>query len=152
MRWSTVSTLVALASVTVADQEPFIKSSAFDNGEFGEYPVQEYKTTEIRGPHPNFLAQSGSCSSDGMYVMTTPRGYGVPDKGLGPMITDEMGGLIWLDPKYQQPYNLAVQDYKGEKYLTFWAGDDGVRGHGSGVYYMVSSLAGSYAHPSRVCL
>ncbi|KAI7711914.1 hypothetical protein KC353_g8643, partial [Hortaea werneckii] len=32
--------------------------------------------------------------------------------------------------------NFAVQEYKGEPYLTFWAGNDAVGGHGAGTYYM----------------
>ncbi|KIX01845.1 uncharacterized protein Z518_09572 [Rhinocladiella mackenziei CBS 650.93] len=137
MRWRILGTMVALAGLILADQDPFINSQAFDDGEFGKYPTQEYKTSDIHGPRPNFLTHSGSCYNDGLYVMTTPRGYAVTS--CGPMITDEKGALVWLDTRYTAPYNLAVQTYKGEQYLTFWAGDDGVRGHGAGVYFMLNS-------------
>lgn len=30
-----------------------------------------------------------------------------------------------------------VQKYKDSNYLTFWAGNDAVGGHGAGAYYMV---------------
>lgn len=34
-----------------------------------------------------------------------------------------------------------VQEYRGEPYLTFWAGNDAVGGHGVGTYYMVNTLS-----------
>jgi hypothetical protein len=37
-------------------------------------------------------------------------------------------------------YNLQAQEYKGNKYITFWAGNDAVGGHGAGKYYMVKPL------------
>lgn len=50
------------------------------------------------------------------------------------------GTLIWTTNQYYgQVYNLQVQEYKGKKYLTFWAGNDSVGGHGVGKYYMVCS-------------
>ena len=49
------------------------------------------------------------------------------------------GAMIWgNDHRYGEVYNFQVQMYKGEPYLTFWAGDDSVGGHGEGKYYMVS--------------
>jgi hypothetical protein len=33
-----------------------------------------------------------------------------------------------------------VQHYQGQEYLTFWTGDDQIRGHGSGAYMMVSNI------------
>lgn len=38
-----------------------------------------------------------------------------------------------------QAYDFMVQNYKGEDYLTFWLGDDRVRGHGAGAYYLLNS-------------
>ncbi|KAG9809618.1 hypothetical protein KCU63_g21494, partial [Aureobasidium melanogenum] len=32
-----------------------------------------------------------------------------------------------------------VQEYKGDQYLTYWQGDDRVRGHGAGDYYMLNT-------------
>lgn len=60
------------------------------------------------------------------------------------MILDGDGNLVWTDHfsnKFGgQAYDLRVQNYRGEEYLTFWLGDDRVRGHGAGHYYMVRSL------------
>jgi hypothetical protein len=35
--------------------------------------------------------------------------------------------------------DLQMQRYRGEDYLTFWAGSE-AKGHGQGVYYMVSII------------
>lgn len=57
------------------------------------------------------------------------------------MILDAKGSMIWskhFDNQFGgQAYDLKVQRYKGEDYLTFWLGDDRIRGHGAGEYYMV---------------
>jgi hypothetical protein len=53
------------------------------------------------------------------------------------MILDSMGDFVWFKGGYNQVYNLMAQDYRGDRYLTFWAGDDAVLGHGAGYYYMV---------------
>jgi hypothetical protein len=58
------------------------------------------------------------------------------------MILDWRGDLIWSKHFNNewggQAYDLMVQHYQGQDYLTFWTGDDQIRGHGSGAYMMVS--------------
>lgn len=54
------------------------------------------------------------------------------------MILDIHGRAIWASTNsYGQVYNLQVQEFKGNQYLTFWAGNDAVGGHGVGEYYML---------------
>lgn len=57
------------------------------------------------------------------------------------MILDDTGSLVWskhFDNEYGgQAYGLKVQQYRGTDHLTFWLGDDTVRGHGAGQYYIV---------------
>ncbi|KAL3424072.1 secreted protein [Phlyctema vagabunda] len=67
--------------------------------------------------------------------MITPRGPRVQNPMA--MILDAKGHLIWAKGDYGQVYNLKVQKYKGNDYLTFWAGDDTVGGHGAGYYHML---------------
>lgn len=79
--------------------------------------------------------------ADGRLYFLTPRGWRV--RAPGPMILDPAdGSLIWSahfgNAFGGQAYDLKVQRYRGEDYLTFWLGDDRVRGHGAGEYYMVS--------------
>ncbi|TKA54730.1 hypothetical protein B0A55_13520 [Friedmanniomyces simplex] len=116
-------------------------NAAYDNGTFSYYPVRSYATAEdLHSPQTNFLQWDARCD-DGLYYFVTPRGWGIPDPG--PMILDSYGELVWakhFDNKFGgQAYDFMVQTYQGQEYLTFWLGDDRVRGHGSGFYYMLNS-------------
>lgn len=116
-------------------------NEAVDDGSFGYYPIRTYATDEeITSPQTNFLQWDPKCD-DGLLYLITPRGWSLPNPG--PMILDRHGELVWskhFDNKFGgQAYDLMVQTYQGQEYLTFWLGDDRVRGHGSGFYYMVRS-------------
>ena len=115
---------------------------AIDNGTHGFYPHRTYVTEEdIRAPETNFLQWNPECD-DGLYYFITPRGFSLVNLP-GPYILDQRGELVWghhFDNKFGgEAYNFLVQNYKGQDYLTFWLGDDRVRGHGAGFYYMVRS-------------
>lgn len=83
---------------------------------------------------PNFVRYGQACR-DGLHTLIAPRGSDVYTPG--PMILDQDGHLVWFKPM-GQTYNMNVQTYKGQEYLTFWSGDDSIVGHGEGTYYMVS--------------
>lgn len=126
-----------LAADTLLSNSP-VYDPAIDNGTYGAYPLQKFKTSPVTAPRANFLTWSPECR-DGLYHLLTPKGWSVSDPG--PMILDQDGTLIWSQHYSNQyggqAYNLQVQSYKGEDYLTFWLGDDTVRGHGAGTWYMV---------------
>jgi len=114
-------------------------SESLDNGTLGYYPIRTYATAEdITSPKTNFIQWSSHCE-DGLLYFITPRGWSLPNPG--PMILDNRGELVWnqhFDNSFGgQAYDFMVQEYQGQDYLTFWLGDDRVRGHGSGYYYMV---------------
>lgn len=135
---STLSSLLLFTAATNADLLPFIADNAYDNGDFGSYPYQEYKSSPLKGPRVNILATSDRCTGGDELLFLNPRGRSVVP-GPNPMILDQAGHLIWaLDGKpYGETYNLNVQEWNGEQYLTFWGGDDAIGGHGQGYYYMV---------------
>lgn len=112
---------------------------AADNGTLGFYPKQSYVTFNMTSPKTNFLTWNEQCD-DGLMTFVTPRGWSL-QKEPGPMILDNRGELVWThhyDNVFGgEGYNLLVQNYQGEDYLTFWLGDDRVKGHGSGAYYLV---------------
>jgi hypothetical protein len=115
-------------------------SLAIDNGSQGYYPSHSYFTeTNVTSPIVNFLTWHPECD-DNLYTLITPRGKAVPQ--AAPMLLDQRGNLVWTKAYNNdyggQAYGLEVQTYRGQEYLTFWVGDDRVRGHGSGSYYMVS--------------
>jgi len=118
--------------------DPF--DAALDNGTYGYFAVDDYVTApEIASPRTNWLQWSPECK-DGLLYFLTPRGWGI--ERPGPMILDWKGDLIWSQHFANefggQAYDLQVQRYQGQDYLTFWTGDDRVRGHGAGSYVMVS--------------
>lgn len=102
---------------------------------YGGYPYRSYKTSNLTSPVVRRMIDSPGCY-DGRYTFLAPRGTAV--KQPGPLILDDKGHLVWaLDTNGKQPYNLKVQDYQGQKHLTYWVGNDAVGGHGEGYYYMV---------------
>lgn len=120
---------------------------AIDNGSRGWYPTRTYVTEkDIKSPVTNFLQWSPRYD-DGLLTFFTPRGHSLPRPG--PMILDARGELVWhhyfQNSFGGQAYNFMVQKYKGEDYLTFWLGDDRIRGHGSGFYYMVCASMNGYS-------
>lgn len=102
---------------------------ALDKGDHGYYPVQTFVTSRLKAPQTNFVEWSPECD-DGLFYFITPRGWSVSKPG--PMILDGHGSLIWSEHFSNefggQAYDLKVQNLAGEDYLTFWLGDDTVRG------------------------
>ncbi|KAL2821830.1 ASST-domain-containing protein [Aspergillus cavernicola] len=107
-----------------------------DHGE--PWPTKIYHSSSILGPTV-FFTSSIICNTDGEYTFLSPRGDGVSVRG--PIIVDQEGELVWAsDYHYQAPvYNLDVQTYKGQDYITFWMGDADVAGHGDGAIYMLDA-------------
>ncbi|THX47926.1 hypothetical protein D6D06_09380 [Aureobasidium pullulans] len=103
---------------------------------YGYYPYRSYQTTDLISPQFRTLVDSPECHDD-RHVFFTPRGLSI--EAPGPMIVDSHGDLIWAKSTEGQAYDLTVQEYKGEQYLTYWVGDDRVRGHGAGDYYMLNT-------------
>lgn len=118
-----------------ADQQAFINDARYNNGEYGHYPHQTFFSRDnIESPRPNFIRPFTNCD-DGSYLFVSLRGNIADSK---PYILDPDGSLIWtVDHRIGEVYNLQVQEYKGQQYITYWAGDDSVGGHGAGKYYML---------------
>lgn len=137
MRLVPLIALLALVAIPCqADQAPFYADSKYNDAEYGFYLTQTFKSSpQVTGvPVVNFMEPFTRCD-DGSYLLITPRGKVAEST---PMILDVNGSLVWAaTKKYGQVYNLQVQSYKGQEYLTFWAGDDTVGGHGVGTHYML---------------
>lgn len=137
MRLVPLIALLALVAIQCqADQAPFYADSKYNDAEYGFYVTQTFKSSpQVTGvPVVNFMEPFTRCD-DGSYLLITPRGKVAEST---PMILDVNGSLVWAaTKKYGQVYNLQVQSYKGQEYLTFWAGDDTVGGHGVGTHYML---------------
>lgn len=109
------------------------QSASYDWGLLGLHPRQTFKSFDLRPPLINFLHWDERC--DIGYTLLTPRGTLVWQPA--PIILDGKGELVWMDDRFGEVMNLNVQEYKGEQYLTFWAGEFD-EGCGKGSYYMVS--------------
>ncbi|TVY80467.1 hypothetical protein LSUE1_G004431 [Lachnellula suecica] len=119
-----------------ADFSVFTNDDAYDAAEYGLFPIQTYTSTDLVSPRLNILQSSPECDAS-LFTFLSPRGGAVSDATA--TILDQSGHLVWTIGGYDQIYNLMVQEYLGEQYLTFWAGNDAVGGHGAGFYYMLDT-------------
>ena len=142
--WSSFLVLqivIALSTRVVADYAPYYESAAYDNGDFGTWPTETYRSAPLLGPSLNYIQRSPLCGSkdeyggDELYTFLAPRGSAV--RTPGPMIIDHQGHLVWTKD-YGQTHGIGVYEFHGNRYLTFGVENDGIRGFGDGVYYMVS--------------
>jgi hypothetical protein len=119
----------------LADQQAFVNDARYNDGDYGHFPHQTFFSRDgIEAPRPNFMKPFTNCD-DGSYLFVSLRGNYAEAK---PYILDTAGNLVWTFDEYMgEIYNLQVQEYKGQPYITYWAGDDTVGGHGAGKYHML---------------
>lgn len=113
----TLHLTIALLAI-LSSTRPLINSTFFDGGYLGAYSYESFQSTDLVAPQLNHLRRDPSCD-DGL-ILFSPRSHSVPYDG--PAILNGAGELIWSEKKYGTVDNLQIQTYKGQKYLTFWAG------------------------------
>jgi hypothetical protein len=137
MRFFSLISLTSLSWLATcsADQQAFVNDARYNDGDYGHYPHQTFfSRAGIEAPRPNFMKPFTNCD-DGSYLFVSLRGNYAESK---PYILDPAGNLIWTFDHYVgEVYNLQVQEYKGKPYITYWAGDDSIGGHGAGKYHML---------------
>ncbi|RMY77547.1 hypothetical protein D0862_13542 [Hortaea werneckii] len=126
LRFLAVPLLVYLA--------PRLDLTFYDWGLYGAYPTQWYQSIDLAAPCARTVQWNDTCS-DGL-VMLSLSGPGMDY--AGPMILDHQGELVWTTQDFGAAGNLKVQQYDGEDYLTFWAGEK-LQESGQGKYYMLDS-------------
>ena len=104
---------------------------------YGYYPWRAFQSFDLIAPAPRKAVDSPACH-DGLYTFITPRGYAIETPGN--TILDNNGNLVWAQATDGQAYDFRVQEFMGEQYLSYWVGDDRVRGHGRGQYIMVCKI------------
>lgn len=120
-------------------QSPYIYYNdwGYEKGAYGAHPYQSYRTIPYDPPSLNVLQSHPLCESS-MHTFLAPRGEFM--RSPLAMMLDSSNRLVWaMGYKSQQIYNVRVQKYRGNDYITFWTGNDTVGGHGAGVVHMVSS-------------
>ncbi|RAL09342.1 uncharacterized protein BO97DRAFT_472561 [Aspergillus homomorphus CBS 101889] len=104
----------------------------YEHGLFGSHLTLSYESIDIESSEV-LVKQWGPHCEEG-YVFLSPRGHSYPEPA--PLIYDYRGNLVWMGRAFGEFMDLKIQQYKGQDYLTFWAGEfDGTRGIGQ--YYMV---------------
>ncbi|KAF2227585.1 ASST-domain-containing protein [Elsinoe ampelina] len=110
----------------------------------GPYSFSEYHTTDLPCPTIRSTYDCPACAN-GLFSFITPRGYSISSPSVA--IYDDRSQLVWLKETDGQAYDLKVQEVEGRQYLTYWTGDDRVRGHGSGEWVVLDS---SYEEQGRI--
>lgn len=104
-----------------------------DLGSSGMTPMRRYHSFDHASIDVRFLARDDQrCSREQLFLAT--RGS---DTEPGAVILDHTGELVWRQPRMAaEVHDFRVQEYNGERFLTFWAGTpDG--GGKQGHWYMV---------------
>jgi hypothetical protein len=113
---------------------PALEVPFYDLAVYGAYPEQEYVSFDIPSSQPNLVKWDDQCDSGNVFITLNGPSIANP----GPSIYDARGGLVWTSEEWGTVLNMRLQHYKGEKYLTFWAGQkSGTMGQGR--YYMLDS-------------
>lgn len=91
-------------------------SSLFDSGLYGFYLTRRYHSFELDSLAVELVKWDSKCSDE--YVFIAPHGPSV-DNSV-PMILDARGNLVWRMPFSNGANDFRVQQYRGDKYLTYW--------------------------------
>ncbi|RAH44325.1 arylsulfotransferase family protein [Aspergillus brunneoviolaceus CBS 621.78] len=106
----------------------------YELGLFGPHPTLSYESVGMKSPEVYVKQWHPDCEEG--YVFLSPRGHSYPEPG--PLVYDHRGNLVWMERAFGEVMDLKVQQYQGQDYLTFWAGEyDGTRGMGQ--YYMLNA-------------
>ncbi|KAG8628800.1 hypothetical protein KVT40_002665 [Elsinoe batatas] len=140
---SAVVALVLLLPAAGAQSSPLTPPLPWDIRN-GPYSFSEYHSTNLPCPTIRSTYDSPACTN-GLFSFLTPRGYSISNPSVA--IYDDRRQLVWSKETDGQAYDLKVQEVGGRQYLTYWTGDDRVRGHGSGEWVVLNS---SYEEQGRI--
>ena len=113
---------------------PSLETPFYDFAVYGLYRTENFVTVDLEAPQASVLRWDDSC--DNGFVLVGPQGPSVTQPG--PAILNPRGELIWTSGEFDTVMNFQMQQYRGEKYLTFWAGFK--RGSmGLGAFFMLDS-------------
>lgn len=129
--------VLLFATYSTAVLSPPSDYALYDTGSYGKVPLTKLKSTRGSAQRLHRRVWSEQCDRPDQYHFIAP--HGILLNHAGPEIIDNDGEQVWFAKGFGTTYNFRAQWYKGEQYLTWWSGNDQVRGHGSGFYYMASS-------------
>ncbi|KAH7142993.1 ASST-domain-containing protein [Fusarium sp. MPI-SDFR-AT-0072] len=114
-----VATLASLATLSFADDAPLNDLKAYNKGFLGQFPSQEFKSSDVVAPvfqistfNPNLVDDSG------FLFLTIEH-----DDKSGPAIFSSKDlSLVYADISYAKTFDARAQVKSGGKYLTFIEG------------------------------
>ncbi|KAI1258792.1 Arylsulfotransferase-domain-containing protein [Xylariaceae sp. FL1019] len=129
-----LTTVLLFYATTAQAQHAFGSLLLYNLGFYGFFPRVWYKSFNLASPQLNFLKWDARCDN-GHYLLALRGSYvGSP----APVLLDSQGNLVWTDDGFGMVTDFKTQTYRGKEYLTFWAGQNGIRfGYGMGKYYML---------------
>ncbi|OAA57745.1 Arylsulfotransferase [Cordyceps fumosorosea ARSEF 2679] len=90
-----------------------------DMGASGMAPMRRYRSFDHASVDVRFVVRDERrCSREQLFLAT--RGSGTEP---GAVILDHAGELVWRQPRFaDEVHDFRVQEHRGQKFLTFWAG------------------------------
>ena len=128
-----------LASVVVADIQPYFNDQGYLDQRYGPYPNQTFiSDLDVVAPIANILTPPQEGASAARHVLWTPFGPELGEPINAPSILDSQTlSLVYQGPIYDdKPTATSVQTCNGTDYLTWWSGRER-GGPRVGNYYMV---------------
>ncbi|EJT96609.1 hypothetical protein DACRYDRAFT_112558 [Dacryopinax primogenitus] len=115
----------------------YIASSAYDDGELGISPFQNFTSSPLHPPAVNIVTGYSSSPSSISTDLTLIAYRGVEAAFGAPLILDNNGSTVWSgEIDWGNSMDLIVQEYQGQPVLSFFQGTFSSAGFGEG-YWVV---------------
>jgi hypothetical protein len=138
LKQSLISLLLFTAD-TLADADFLSDFAALQRGQYGDNPVQRFKSSNISAPRFTVTKRNPAGIDKTPYIFTDLDF--IDEDGehwQGPYVFDSNDlSLVYANPGYSHSNNARMQRYKDNELLTFWAGDQGT-GHAEGNCVMMN--------------
>ncbi|KAF2723057.1 hypothetical protein K431DRAFT_337636 [Polychaeton citri CBS 116435] len=128
-----------LVSTALADIGFIHNYTAYQAGDYGENPTQNYKSSHIPSPLFGVTRWEESLIDQTPYIFTTMEFWFKDANRVGPYIFNGKDlSMIYGNPGFEASNNARIQSYKNTSLFTFWAGQQG-QGHASGSCIMMNN-------------
>ncbi|KAF5564307.1 hypothetical protein FNAPI_2200 [Fusarium napiforme] len=114
-----VATLASLATPSLADDAPVNDMKAYNKGFLGQFPTQEFMSSDVVAPVFQISAFSPNLvDASGFLFLTMEHG----DKSGPAIFSSKDLSLVYADISYAKTFDARAQVKSGGKYLTFIEG------------------------------
>jgi Arylsulfotransferase (ASST) len=137
---------VGIASVPVSTSTPSAAATT------AAVALRRYFSTMVTAPDTSVWRLPGSTLGAGL-IATTPQ---LDTNVTIPMLFDDQGDPVWIDPESRIATDVRVQTYRGKSVLTFWSGR-WFSGHGVGAgvildtsYRVIATVPGGLGYAADI--